>query len=273
MSISIVLDPGCEATVQARMSNRPGCSASGADSGDRLRVRNSAGTSAWQTGASNATIFDSHTQLGGTVIIEGNANRADEVITYEVFYSSGFCPFCIMLPVEWLTFNAHSTGDEVLLSWSVIEDPLNIGYKVQISRDQEHFETIGYVPPSEEENNMSSSYHHWLILPSFGEYYIRILQEDMNGEYSYSPVLFIEHIATEIHIVSRRNGSSIQVFHDRDELCTLSLFSSEGKRVNEINFFSKDQQQFDFDLNSGVYFLVLTTESGLTQKERFIIME
>lgn len=273
MSVSIVLDPGCEATVQARMSNRPGCTASGADSGDRLRVRNAMGTATWQTGASNATIFDSHTQLGGTVVIEGNSNRADEIITYEVFYSSGFCPFCIMLPVEWLTFNAHTSGDEVLLNWSVIEDPMNVGYKVQISPDQQYFQTVGFVPPKGGGNGVSTAYHHWMTLPGFGEYYIRILQEDLNGDHSYSPVLFVEQKSTEIKILSRRNESIIQVFHDREEACVISLFNSEGKRMDEFFFFSDNEKQIELKLDKGVYFLLFTTESGVTQKERFIVIE
>ena len=126
------------------MSTRPGCSASGADSGDKLRVRDLTGTAGWQTGSSNATLFDSHTQMGGDIIVEGTANRSDEIITYEVLYESGTCPFCLLLPVEWGEFDAFLEGQDLTLEWTTVSEINNRGFHVEVSKDGQYFDRVRF---------------------------------------------------------------------------------------------------------------------------------
>ncbi|MBW6484059.1 MAG: hypothetical protein K0B10_13485 [Vicingaceae bacterium] len=113
MSITFEIPDGCDVRITAEMKNRISpCTASGADgsstSGDRLRIRNaSGGTPPWQIGASNASLFDQMTVTGpATIIIEGAANRSDEIITYTI-ENIGSCSCSQILPIELLDVKFH----------------------------------------------------------------------------------------------------------------------------------------------------------------------
>ncbi len=227
MSVDIVLPGDCEVTAEARMSTRPGCSASGADSGDKLRVT---GTSphAWQTGAGNATLFDTNTQQGGTLTIEGTANRADEIITYEVFFVSGTCPFCILLPVELVTFDAHLEGNTLGLFWETASEQNNRGFTIQTSRDGASWENKAFVPGNGNTSTWSS-YAHSIDLPS-GVWYIRLEQEDYNGETSYSPILAVEiDFLDDIEITPTNEGAVIRNTANEAGTFAVSIYSPTGQ--------------------------------------------
>ncbi|MDG1260309.1 MAG: T9SS type A sorting domain-containing protein [Flavobacteriales bacterium] len=189
MSVDIALPGDCEVSVEARMSTRPGCSASGADGGDKLRV-NGTNPHAWQTGSGNSTLFDTNTQVGGTITVEGTANRADEIITYEVFYESGTCPFCILLPVELVTFDAVLEGNTLGLFWETASELNNEGFIVQKSEDQAVWKDVSFIAGQGTTNNWSQ-YSKSLNLTG-GVWYIRLKQVDTNGAFAFSPVLAVE---------------------------------------------------------------------------------
>ncbi len=87
MSTDISVPAGCTYKVTASMKKWTNCSASGADGsgGDKLKVDILAGGKSFQIGASNADIEDSYTLTGpGTIRVSGEANRADEIITYKI---------------------------------------------------------------------------------------------------------------------------------------------------------------------------------------------
>ena len=272
MSVSIPLDPTCEVTVEARFSNRPGCSSSGADSGDRLAVHNNGSSPAWVTGASNASLFDSHTQTGGVVVVEGSSNRADEIITYDVIYVSGGCPFCLLLPIELIRFDALLEEKVLSLSWTTASELNNHGFYIQISKDAKNWSHIGFVEGNGT-THATSSYHFNTVLPDGSrEWYVRLVQEDVNGTIRYLPTVHIEdNSAQTFRLFSAGGLLVVQNTSNESERFNLEVFDMSGRcLVNELQQLDAGEK-FEQPLKAGLYLARVVSDSGSVAAEKMLI--
>jgi hypothetical protein len=268
MSVIVDLDISCEARVTAVMEPRPGCSASGADgtsatTGDRLRVRNALGPlPAWQIGGDNASIFDEHTQLGGQILVEGFANRADEIITWEAYQESGDCPFCILLPVEWAQYNVFVDGFTVDVHWATYSESNNRGFFIQASQDLKHWLPFGFAE-GRGSSLQYSNYTHRFELPNDGAWYVRILQEDFNGARSASPIVHIAiNASAAIELIPSASGAQLSNHSADDMMGSLRVFRPDGRMIelNEICLKSSESRQID--LPNGLSLIQFTLRSG-----------
>lgn len=268
MSFAISLPGNCEVSVEARMSTRPGCSASGADGGDQLRVNGSTPHD-WQTGAGNSTLFDVNSQVGGTITVEGSANRADEIITYEVFYVSGTCPFCILLPVELVTFDAVLNENTLGLFWETASELNNHGFMVQKSNDLSVWEDVHFV----EGNGTTSSWNNYSS--SFdlqgGLWYVRLKQIDTNGESSFSPVLAVE-VSTTDGIALSTDGVNAIVRNSNmlEEKFVVEVYTSGGQLTSREEMFLGPGASQLIQLHSGMNVVRVYTDQH-RKVERFFI--
>ncbi len=270
MSFILDLEPTCEVTVEARMSTRPGCSASGGDSGDALRVRNISGSEPWVTGSNNATLFDSHTQTGGQVIIEGNANRADEIITYEVYYESGNCPFCLFLPVELLNFSAFAEGLSVYLDWSTASENNNHGFDIQLSRTGLDFSSIGFVNGAGT-TQLTQQYSYAAELPSPGLWYLRLAQTDHDGTVAYSPVVVLRAEARDAFTIQTTpTGLSVQSLLSAPERAQVDIYGPSGQLIRSETPEFAPQETRQWTLPEGLYIVRVQLSSGEVITEKVI---
>lgn len=233
MAFVLSLEPGCEVTVEARMAPRPGCSSSGADSGDRLRVRDGAGTAPWQTGAANAAIFDSHTQTGGTIVVEGSANRADEIITYEVFYVSGSCMMCLLLPVELIEFNASANKGVLFVDWTTASETNNLGFFIELSSDAMTWSPAHFVEGQGTTLN-TTHYDQQVTLPVNvnKQWYVRLVQEDYDGQRTYLPMVFVQDVSDQLfNIFVWQQQIIVQNTQAQNAVFDIEVFTADGKLV------------------------------------------
>jgi len=197
MSIDIDVPDGCEYTVNAQMESRSGCSASGADGNcstcDALKVDILGGPKPNQFGGNNASLSDTYTLVGpGTIRVSGIANRADEIITYQVSSSGEFCPDCTsILPIELTSFNAKRDGDYVNLTWITVSERNNDFFTVEQSVNGFDFEVVGYLNGA---GNSSTPQAYKLIDSSpvldVVSYY-RLKQTDYDGIFTYSNIVSV----------------------------------------------------------------------------------
>ncbi|CAN5423998.1 hypothetical protein BH09BAC5_BH09BAC5_18790 [soil metagenome] len=182
---------GCAYTVTAIMSPRPGCSASGADGGDKLKVDIVGGVKPFQTGASNATLVDSYTLAGpGTIRVSGTANRADEIITYTVVGGGG-CPSCNPLPIDLLSFTAHSLERTVRLDWVTGSEINNDFFTIERAGSDGEFLPVVIIDGA----GNSSQIHYYTNFdssPLDGISYYRLRQTDFNGTSKLSQIVSVD---------------------------------------------------------------------------------
>lgn len=271
MSIIIPLEDECEVRVEARMGNRPGCTASGADgnsptNGDRMRVREVGGPiPAWQFGGSNSTLFDVLIQQGGEVLVEGYANRADEIVTYEVFFESGTCPFCILLPIELIEFNALAEGARVHLNWATASESNNMGFFIEASRDLERFDRVEFVPGAGN-SNFNLRYDATVALPAAGMWYLRLAQQDFNGALSYSPIVAVE--VSPNHLIDLQmdaSGAHLINRTSHDVAGVISVYRPDGRMVLTETCLLASTGVHSFALPGGFSIVVFQPERGEPQ--------
>lgn len=268
MSVGINLDQDCEARVEAYMAPRPGCSASGADgnsatNGDRMRLRAfGEPVTPWQIGGSNATLTDAMTRQGGQILVEGYANRADEIITYEVFFESGMCPFCILLPVELVQFNAFLDAFTLDLHWATASESNNFGFFVEISRDAQNYQRISYIEGAGTSHSYQS-YTHRVEMPEDGEWYIRLAQQDYNGQLSYSPVVHVE-VRSEDVFDLRPQGDQLALTNRASDAidCSVFVFSPDGRMVYTQQLHFSSGEVLMLPRADGLSLVTLVTASG-----------
>ena len=199
MSTIVEVPGGCDVRITAEMKNRTSpCTASGADgsstSGDRLRIRNAAGgTPSWQIGGSNASLFDQMTVTGpATIIIEGAADRSDEIITYTI-ENVGTCSCNDILPVELLDFSGetHDINTNVL-KWTTLTELNNDYFTLERSSDAINFETVATIPGAGNSSIiMNYTIFDALPLKQMPTYYYKLKQTDFDGKYEYFDIIAI----------------------------------------------------------------------------------
>lgn len=273
MSTTFEVPSGCEVRITAEMKNRPSCSASGADgnctSCDRLRIRNTAsGTPPWQIGGGNASLFDQLTVTGpATIIIEGAANRSDEIISYTI-ENVGSCTCSQVLPVELLEFTGEAQADNInLLQWTTATEINNDYFTLERSEDAINFEAIATIGGA----GNSSVINHYHFFDAIGKnapatYYYRLKQTDFDGKFEYFNIVAI----------SRQVSDELSAFYSQKQLHLLTnkvvdvqLFDMAGKEV----FAKKNQLNSSIDLSflsTGLYVYRITSQ-GTVLTEKFLV--
>ncbi len=154
----------------------------------------SAADGAWVLG-SNGAVF--YANLDDTP----EPSSSSDASWMNVFGCTGANPFVLeadsALPVSLLSFMGMSTDKgDVRLLWETSFEEDNEGFHVERSSNGEDWSRIGYVDGagnSESGNN----YQFDDITPFNGQNFYRLLQEDFDGDFSYSSVVVVDHIAAE----------------------------------------------------------------------------
>lgn len=196
MSTDIDVPNGCTYEVYATMRPWNGCTASGGDGGDQLKVDILGGSKSFQTGAGNATLQDAYMLTGpGTIRVSGSANRADEVIVYKTsIVSAGTCSNCaiVVLPVELTAFTAARVNDAVQLRWATASELNSDYFLLEKSQNGSTWESVSTLKAS---GNSTSQiqYTVWDVSPFYGLSYYRLTEFDYDGtpsETLFAKVLF-----------------------------------------------------------------------------------
>jgi hypothetical protein len=274
MSVSISVPDGCTYTVSATMQNRAGgCSASGADGGDQMKVDISGGGKTFQTGSANATLTDSYTLLGpGTITVSGTANRADEIITYSTTSSGATCVNCTsVLPVELTAFTVSLENQAVTCDWWTETELNNDYFTVERSIDGVHFEYIGALKGAGNSFNPNHyklyDYDPYLDIVS----YYRLSQTDFDGSTRYQDIQSVKppKINALILYPNPSNGT-IQITGDLKTLLASKLYDVSGREIQLINTSVNGNILTVSSLPVGVYTFVYFNQEK-TISERLII--
>lgn len=193
MSKNIIVPSGCTYSVVAEMKNRSnGCSSSGADGNcqtcDVVKVDILGGSKSFQQGGSNSALLDSYQATGpATIVVSGKADRADEIITYEINVTPCSC-ITTVLPIELTSFFAELSDEKsVSVKWTTASEKNNEYFIIERSIDSENWQTI-YVMGSLGDSHSVKSYSIFDHSPIEGISYYRLKQVDKSGMFTYSGI-------------------------------------------------------------------------------------
>lgn len=174
----------------------------------------------------------------------------------------GLCPeaepFVLLvdgaLPVNWLSFTGALTDkNDVRLLWETSAEEGNQGFHVERSLNGENWSRIGYLDgagDSESDNN----YQFDDTNPLNGQNFYRLMQEDFDGDFSYSRVIVIDHIAAEGALSAFPNPvNGLFVLAGPTETGEVTILSSSGRVVKRITNYAAGNSISLAGLASDVY--------------------
>lgn len=112
----------------------------------------------------------------------------------------------VLVPVKLSSFNGLSTSKGHLLQWATASEQMNKGFHVEHSADGQHFTTIGFVPSMASGGNSNLPLQYsFLYRPAAGnnESIYRLKQQDLNGVFSYSKLVFLKNSGFESSSIGR----------------------------------------------------------------------
>lgn len=176
----------------------------------------------------------------------------------------------VLLPVEWLDFQARLINDEraTLCTWSTGSETNNAYFTVERSADGLEWEPLGDVPGAGN-SSVERNYQFTDQQPLFGRSYYRIRQTDFNGAFKFSDIRSVERKQAQPFAVAPNPGRdrfTLTGYQDGD----LVIYDAQGRRIAFT-------LQLNGELNlhaaaPGVYFLELQKPYGvLPERLRLIV--
>jgi hypothetical protein len=183
-----------------------------------------------------------------------------------VFDMSEIC----LLPVRWLGFSAvKDTKGQVKLDWQVADEGSVLKYELEASNNGMQWRKIGQVDVGVENNN-SGRYNYTVLQPFNGKVYFRVKQVDLNGQYGFSTIRFLEFSNLQVfRFWPNPAVSQIQV--ESIEAGELQLLDLSGKCRQQIKIQPGYSQFIQLNnLQRGIYLLRFQETSGMVHISRLV---
>lgn len=230
-------------------------------------------------------------QFHGTGTAPANYSGGAELITPTVQYNAtnswweisfpvnGFSGFYITsgtvpLPLNLLSFTGVQHEGDVTLKWSTANEVGTKTFFVERSKDAKAFASIGSVAAA----NTTGTNNYNYVDPSIpsGTWYYRLKMQDVDGKYTYSPVVSITAGVPAQGLVLYPNPVKdrlfVQVQATQPEKCVLRLMDMAGKVLQQQNVeISTGVNAFTFNtdgLARGTYLIICS--GSKVQKSQFV---
>ena len=199
--------------------------------------------------------------------IAGDIETLQDVTDFSPFAFAKF-NLPVLLPVEFLDFDAEKENSSVQLDWTTASEINNDYFDVQLYNSiTDSFEIIGKVNGAG--NSATIEHYNFLDLnPHQGENIYRIKQVDFDLQFDYSniqTVLFIPNLASAI-FPNPGNGADITITMETPASpVDIKIYSASGslvhKEVAEIN--RKHKLLFEQNLAPGFYNVFIQSDSQI----------
>jgi hypothetical protein len=158
------------------------------------------------------------------------------------------------LPIQWRSFTATRQQDKALLQWSTFAELNSWSFIIQTSTNNITWNTLATVPAAGNSSTLQS-YRYLHTSPAAGGNYYRVIQTDIDGKNSYSPVKKVSFETTAWHVELLgnpvRNGKleiRVTLASPNDILPVLNLYAADGKIL-----FTKQSTQGTQSINVSGY--------------------
>ncbi|MCR9252320.1 MAG: T9SS type A sorting domain-containing protein [bacterium] len=199
----------------------------------------------------------------------GNSGDVDPGYVESATAVTAFSPFTFAsnsggdnpLPVELLHFSGSIKNGEAILEWATATEIDNHGFEIEKSIDGINFDYIGFIRGAgntnelQEYNFTDNKFNH--------EAFYRLKQIDYDGDFEYSPVIYILNpdAAKNISIFPNplTSNSQLELGGISIQNISFSVFDMAG---NRMNFNSNWESEIEFihalnTLHNGVYLINL----------------
>jgi len=203
------------------------------------------------------------------VFATADANSVSELIHFDNLLITTPNP----LPVEWVSFEAISSLNQVELQWMTANEINNSHFEVQRAGSTDIFETIGSLA-SKGEIAGQQDYTFVDLAPEVGKTLYRIKQVDIDGSHSFSQAIEVEvkpAIAT-FELVATGTDRIFELVFSKPIEGTVRVIDIQG-RIHRIQ--QRDSQISSIlnlqDLPSGVYWIDFRSPTGQQEGKRILL--
>jgi hypothetical protein len=168
------------------------------------------------------------------------------------------------LPVELLSFTAKLNNDkQVLLEWQTASEINNDYFAIERSSNGIDWEILDHIPGNLN-SNTTKNYLYTDPNPRNNQSYYRLQQMDLDGAYTYSPVVPIFNVEKEQCHVYPNPAKDYIFFQDncQGEHLGIYLYNTLGQLVFQSKLANKERLNL-MDFPPGMYYLVTVDSNNL----------
>jgi len=155
-----------------------------------------------------------------------------------------------VLPLSLLSFSATVNNGRYLLQWKTLQEINTKHFEIEWSKDVQHFEKIA-LQPAAGNSHIQSNYHYQHNNPADGNNYYRLKMVDIDGQFTYSPVVKINVNITasginiypnpiidllQLNIRALKNETILFRLHQLDGKVIATKSFSLIKGINNLNW-------------------------------------
>ena len=172
------------------------------------------------------------------------------------------------LPLSWGSFNTQCINNSTKISWQTFHESNTRSFTVQHTNDGTNWNDLTTLPAAG--NSSSTLYYTYTHLQSNSNTnYYRIIEQDIDGRKTYSPVLKNDCGGKEIFFVypnPAHNNLWVSLQTEKRGMVTLQMFDSKGALVRQqTENIQSGNNLLGIQLNnlaSGIYSLVVRYTDG-----------
>ncbi len=188
-----------------------------------------------------------------------------------------------VLPIEWKSIIANNRGEYNQIDWTTLSE-LNADRFILERRfeEDESFNSIGELAAKGNPNSGADYQYLDYNLEKFGLYYYRVLQQDKDGQFSYSDVVSADYQKTFDTQVEVYPNPTVEKFNvdlslSKTAQVSIDIFDATGKFIKTLmNDESKESGQHVLevdisDLLNGVYNIKITIDDSVIDKRLIVL--
>jgi len=199
----------------------------------------------------------------GTAILDASPNK---------IFVLKFAPG-LVLPITLLNFSATAASNGNFLQWQTTQEINTKHFEIDWSKDGQRFEKIA-LQPAAGNSSIQSNYHYQHNNPAEGNNYYRLKMVDIDGQFTYSPVVKINVSNASSGITAYPNPVTdflqINIRALKTETILFRLHQADGKIIATKSFnLIKGTNKLNWDVSaiaSGNYFVSCSNKDFGTLK-------
>ena len=221
----------------------------------------------------NAMMFKYRFTVTGSMSTGGST--AQRTTTFDDFSFAGDSN--APLPVEFSSFTANRSGNNVSLKWETQSESNNKGFEIQRKAENaSDFETLAFLSSKAFGGNSSSklSYDYNDVNVSSANSYYRIRQVDQDGRYKYTEIRIVEGVKTKSQTLVYPNPSSngnVSIAFNSPEKRDIQLVDMAGRIIKIWKSYSEMELKLN-QLKPGLYLVNILNTSNNSKEVQHIVL-
>jgi len=170
------------------------------------------------------------------------------------------------LPLIWGSFNTQCLTGQVRISWQTQQEQNTSSFTIRRSTNGSQWTNVGKVPATN--NNSGSSYSYMDGQALAGGNYYQVIEEDLDGRQTYSPILTSQCALNESSKVYPNpvvNNCWVSISSDGNSTVTMKLYDNKGALLQQqTRSLQAGNNQLSLSLYGyapGIYSLVITRDN------------